>query len=206
MQVIYEDDERLEKVPNIADAPARDVEQQIQRMELLVGVAFPAAPSAVISAITNALYANQAIGWASWALCHPDGDLDEGLPFAVNAYIRSCIARDAARSVYNDNNPDKGLIIGYAASDGLIAGTSNVSEDGKAYIHDLMHKQRLEIIEDLDGFEYALVKLAYPNSSAISVEGWLRFCKFLDSLMIDAAGLCSRGLQLLIEREKKNAN
>lgn len=193
------------QVPNIAEAPAEDVEQQIKRMELLVGVAFPAAPSAIVDAITNALYANQAMGWASWALCHPDGDLDQGLPFAVNAYIRSCIARDAAYSVYNDNSPAKGLIIGYE-SDGLIAGTSNVSEDDKAYVHDLMHKQRLEIIEDLEGFEYALVKLTYPNSSAISVEGWLKFCKFLDRLMIDAAGVCCSGLQLLIDKEKKNAN
>lgn len=193
------------QVPNIADAPAKDVEQQVKRMELLVGVAFPAAPSAIVYAITNALYANQAIDWASWALCHPESDLDQGLPFAVNAYIRSCIARDAAYSVYNDNNPAKGLIIGYEY-DGLIAGTSNVSEDDKAYVHDLMHKQRLEIIEDLDGFEYALVNLEYPNSSAISVEGWLKFCKFLDRLMIDAAGVCCNGLQLLIEREKKNAN
>lgn len=206
MQVIYEDDEKLEQVPNIADAPASDVEQQIERMELLVGVAFPAAPSAIVSAITNALYANQAIGWASWAFCHPESDLDQGLPFAINAYIRSCIAREAARSVYNDNNPEKGLIIGYATSDGLIAGTSNISEDDKAYVHDLMHRQRLKITEDLDGFERALVNLEYPNSSAISVEGWLKFCKFLDRLMIDAAGVCSRGLQLLIEREKKNAD
>lgn len=193
------------QVPNIADAPAKDVEQQVKRMELLVGVAFPAAPSAIVYAITNALYANQAMDWASWALCHPESDLDQGLPFAVNAYIRSCIARDAAYSVYNDNNPAKGLIIGYG-SDGLIAGTSNISDDDKAYVHDLMHKQRLEIIEDLDGFEYALVNLEYPNSSAISVEGWLKFCKFLDRLMIDAAGVCCNGLQLLIEREKKNAN
>lgn len=193
------------QVPNIAEASAEDVEQQVKRMELLVGVAFPAAPSAVVDAITNALYANQAMGWASWAFCHPDGDLDEGLPFAINAYIRSCIARDAARSVYNDNNPEKGLIIGYE-SDGLIAGTSNVSEDDKAYVHDIMHKQRLEISDNLDGFEYALVNLEYPNSSAISVEGWLKFCKFLDRLMIDAAGVCSNGLQLLIDKEKKNAD
>lgn len=189
------------QVPNIAEAPADDVEQQVKQMELLVGVAFPTAPSAIVDAITNALYANQAIDWASWALCHPDDDLDEDLPFAVNAYIRSCIARDAAYSVYNDNNPEKGLIIGYE-SDGLIAGTSNISEDGK--VHDLMHKQRLEITEDLDGFEYALVKLTYPSSSAISVEDWLKFCKFLDRLMIDAAGVCCSALQLLIDRKKKN--
>lgn len=206
MQTIYEDDEQLKRVPSIADAPAQDVEQQIKRMEVLVGVAFPAAPSAIVYAITNALYANQAIGWASWALCHPESDLDQGLPFAINAYIRSCIAREMARSVYNDNSPEKGLIVGYATSDGLIAGTSNVSEDDKAHVQDLCYRQRFEIIANLDDFECALVDLDYPNSSAISVEGWLKFCKFLDRLMIDAAGVCSSALQLLIEREKKNAD
>lgn len=194
------------QVPNIAEAPAQEVEQQVKRIELLVGIAFPSAPSAIVDAITNALYAKQAIDWASWALCHSESDLDQGLPFAVNAYIRSCIARDAAYSVYNDNNPEKGLIIGYATSDGLITGTSNVFKDNKVHVHDRMHGQRLEIIEDLEDFEYALVRLEYPNSLAISVDGWLKFCKSLDRLMLDAAGVCCSALQLLIEREKKNAN
>lgn len=194
------------QVPNIADAPAQDVEQQIKRMEVLVCIAFPAAPASIQAAIVNALYANQAIGWASWALCHPESDLDQGLPFAVNAYIRSCIAREMARSVYNDNSPEKGLIVGYATSDGLIAGTSNISEEDKNHVNSFLYSQRNEIIANLDGFECALVNLEQPNSSAISVEGWLKFCKFLDRLMIDAAGVCSSALQLLIEREKKNAD
>ena len=197
MQTIYEDE--IQSVPNIAEAPAKDTEQQIKRMELLVGVAFPAAPYNVQVAIACALYVKQALGWASWAFCHPKIDLDQGLEFAVNALIRSYNARNMAYSVFNNNKPEDGFIVGFVTPDGYITGTSNVAEDGA---NNFLYKQRKEIIDNLEEFEDALIDLNLPNSSAISAEGWLKFCKALDLLVKSAASTCHYGLQLLLEEKK----
>lgn len=194
-------------MPNLGNYPAKDADKLIKQIDLLVGTAFPAASLAIKRPIALALYIKQAIEWANWALAHnPKEDINEGINFALKALYYAADARNYAFAVFNSNDVNKAPIIGFVAPDGNIVGTANSFVDytnDTVQVQDLSAKARNEILEHLPELECAFVTLADGNSSALTVEGWREFCKFIDRLDAAAVKTAIAALQLFLDLKEK---
>lgn len=194
-------------MPNLGNYPAKDADKLIKQIDLLVGTAFPAASLAIKRPIALALYIKQAIEWANWALTHnPKEDINEGINFALKALYYAADARNYAFAVFNSNDINKNPIIGFVAPDDTIVGTDNSFVDyinDTVQVQDLCVNARNEILEHLPELECAFVTLT-NNGTAITVEGWREFCKFLDRLNIAAIKTAITALQLFLDLKEKH--
>lgn len=194
-------------IPNLGNYPTKDADKLIKQIDLLVGTAFPAASLAIKRPIALALYIKQAIEWANWALAHnPKEDINEGINFALKALYYAADARNYAFAVFNNNDINKAPIIGFVAPDDTIVGTDNSFVDyinDTVQVQDLCVNARNEILEHLPELERAFVTLT-NNGTAITVEGWREFCKFLDRLNIAAVKTAVAALQLFLDLKEKH--
>lgn len=195
-------------IPNLGNYPAKDADKLIKQIDLLVGTAFPAASLAIKRPIALALYIKQAIEWSNWALTHnPKEGINEGINFALKALYYAADARNYAFAVFNSNDVNKAPIIGFVAPDDTIVGTDNSFVD---HINDTVHvqdacvKARNEILEHLPELECAFVTFDDSKGSALTVEGWREFCKFLDHLNIAAIKTAIAALQLFLDLKEKH--
>lgn len=194
-------------MPNLGNYSAKDADKLIKQIDLLVGTAFPAASLAIKRPIALALYIKQAIEWSNWALAHnPKEDINEGINFALKALYYAADARNYAFAVFNSNDVNKAPVIGFVAPDDTIVGTDNSFVDyinDTVQVQDLCVKARNEILEHLPELKCAFVTLT-NNGTAITVEGWREFCKFLDHLNIAAVKTTITALQLFLDLKEKH--
>lgn len=194
-------------MPNLGNYSAKDADKLIKQIDLLVGTAFPAASLAIKRPIALALYIKQAIEWANWALTYnPKEDINEGINFALKALYYAADARNYAFAVFNSNDINETPVIGFVAPDDTIVGTDNSFVDyinDTVQVQDLCVKARNEILEHLPELKCAFVTLT-NNGTAITVEGWREFCKFLDHLNIAAVKTTITALQLFLDLKEKH--
>lgn len=194
-------------MPNLGNYPAKDADKLIKQIDLLVGTAFPAASLAIKRPIALALYIKKAIEWANWALTHnPKQDINEGINFALKALYYAADARNYAFAVFTSNNINKTPIIGFVAPDDTIVGTDNSFVDyinDTVQVQDLCVNARNEILENLPELKCAFVTLT-NNGTALTVEGWREFCKFIDHLNVAAVKTTIAALQLFLDLKEKH--
>lgn len=194
-------------MPNLGNYPAKDADKLIKQIDLLVGTAFPAASLAIKRPIALALYIKQAIEWANLALAHnPKEGINEGINFALKALYYAADARNYAFAVFTNNDINKTPVIGFVAPDDTIVGTDNSFVDyinDTVQVQDLCVKARNEILENLPELKCAFVTLT-NNGTALTVEGWREFCKFLDHLNITAVKTAVAALQLFLDLKEKH--